>query len=727
MDIRLTNGELPKGFLHIISLTSVTVSQPIYDLLGKNAEFLVAYNVGTSDLIIITAIVSLCLPIFLIFIEIVAQLISPKLREILHNSFLYILIFLLILIINNKYIQVSNIIVLLILISLLSFLFLLVIKKRKIISDFLEVFSVSVFIFPIIFLFLTPVNKLFMDEKIYRAESFTQKQYSDIFLIVFDEFNAYTLLDDNLEVDEVRYPNFSDLAKDSLWFINATTVDISTTYAVPAILTGLKPDGNQRLPIRKDYSLNLISLLDQNYNLNISESTTKLYNESEYLTSSLPGFLLDISIIYSHIVCPDKFKYKLPSISNNWRDFWIETNWGKEIASIEKKVKWYRRIREYQVLQFVESIDQNKSPSLNILHVLLPHHSYDFSHKGYFYSPLGVLDGLTLNEKNLRQLWIDDETIVYLAAQRYLLQVGFVDKLLGNIIDKIKSEKLYEKSLIIVTADHGVSFRPGQPHRPINELNYPDMLSVALFVKLPSQAMTGIKYDYVESTDILPTIADIAGFKVPWSIDGKSMISSDFSNRTEKLVYQHGKNPQYYNSAEISKFPWLKTQLRLFGSNTRFEELVLRNLYPELLGKKIDIEKLKQAINVELEIDQLNKFENVNLSSNYLPLYISGRIKDDKENVSSNMYLGFVINGRIQSITKPSFILGKYPEFRTILPEAALIEGKNSLEIVAIKPMNDDKEIKFLSPLSITSSKLSEKEIIQKLKSSTDYLLIKGK
>ena len=41
-----------------------------------------------------------------------------------------------------------------------------------------------------------------MNEKIYRSESFNQKQYSEIFLIVFDEFNAYTFLDDKVGVDE---------------------------------------------------------------------------------------------------------------------------------------------------------------------------------------------------------------------------------------------------------------------------------------------------------------------------------------------------------------------------------------------------------------------------------------------------------------------------------------------------------------------------------------------
>ena len=50
--------------------------------------------------------------------------------------------------------------------------------------------------------------------------------------------------------------------------------------------------------------------------------------------------------------------------------------------------------------------------------------------------------------------------------QRHLLQVEFTDRLLGRALDELHATGLYDRSLIVVTADHGESFgRPGQRPR----------------------------------------------------------------------------------------------------------------------------------------------------------------------------------------------------------------------------------------------------------------------
>ena len=46
---------------------------------------------------------------------------------------------------------------------------------------------------------------------------------------------------------------------------------------------------------------------------------------------------------------------------------------------------------------------------------------------------------------------------------------------------------LYDRALVVVTADHGVSFRAGQKRRPLSDANLQDIAYVPLFVKLPHQ------------------------------------------------------------------------------------------------------------------------------------------------------------------------------------------------------------------------------------------------
>ena len=62
-------------------------------------------------------------------------------------------------------------------------------------------------------------------------------------------------------------------------------------------------------------------------------------------------------------------------------------------------------------------------------------------------------------------------------------------------------------SLIVVTADHGVSFRPGTPRRNVTSGNLVDIAFMPLFVKLPGQKRGRIDDSFVQTIDILPTIA----------------------------------------------------------------------------------------------------------------------------------------------------------------------------------------------------------------------------
>ena len=98
------------------------------------------------------------------------------------------------------------------------------------------------------------------------------------------------------------------------------------------------------------------------------------------------------------------------------------------------------------------------------------------SHRGKQYGQQG-LPGLAHTH------WLDDELAIAQGYQRYLYQVELVDTLIGRLVSRLQAEGLYDRSLIVFTADHGVSFRPNQPNRLLTEENAPDILRVPLFIK----------------------------------------------------------------------------------------------------------------------------------------------------------------------------------------------------------------------------------------------------
>jgi hypothetical protein len=104
------------------------------------------------------------------------------------------------------------------------------------------------------------------------------------------------------------------------------------------------------------------------------------------------------------------------------------------------------------------------------------------------------------------------------------LQVQATDTLLGQIVARLKRVGAYDDSLVIVTADHGVAFTNGEPTRSATLRNYPEIMWPPLFIKYPGQRTGRIDDRPAQSIDILPTIAEVIGMKIPWPVDGTSLL-----------------------------------------------------------------------------------------------------------------------------------------------------------------------------------------------------------
>ena len=78
--------------------------------------------------------------------------------------------------------------------------------------------------------------------------------------MVFDEISLVTLLDSDAAIDASHFPNLADLAGDGIWFRNATTVSDYTRWALPAIVSGMRPRPDASSSAR-DHPNSIFSLL----------------------------------------------------------------------------------------------------------------------------------------------------------------------------------------------------------------------------------------------------------------------------------------------------------------------------------------------------------------------------------------------------------------------------------------------------------------------------------
>ena len=139
------------------------------------------------------------------------------------------------------------------------------------------------------------------------------------------------------------------------------------------------------------------------------------------------------------------------------------------------------------------------------------------------------------------EVWTDNQAAVDQSWQRHLLQLGYADRVLGGLVSRLRATGLYDRALVVVTADHGVSFRAGQKRRPLSSENLQDIAYVPLFVKLPGQKHGRVVRAPARTIDILPTIARELRVSVPWSLDGRALLPSPPRERDVVLIKDHGR------------------------------------------------------------------------------------------------------------------------------------------------------------------------------------------
>jgi hypothetical protein len=83
-----------------------------------------------------------------------------------------------------------------------------------------------------------------------------------------------------------------------------------------------------------------------------------------------------------------------------------------------------------------------------------------------------------------------------------------------------------------VTADHGIAFRGGAPIRGIRPATVPDIAFTPLIIKAPGPPQGSVDDRPAESVDVLPTIAGHLGVRIPWPVDGRSLLGSPRTTTT---------------------------------------------------------------------------------------------------------------------------------------------------------------------------------------------------
>ena len=677
---------------HLFVVVGFAVAQPLFDLLARNAEFFIFQHTTPIDIIALVVLLSLLLPLGLVGVEGLIGLVSRRLRRWVHYALLALGVALTVLPALHPINAVQGVwlvygaLVLGVYAALLYAFF-------QPVRLFFSLLSPATLIFPGLFLFASPVFRIvFPTDTSIPVERVQIPNPPPIIFIILDEFPTTSLLDQHHQIDAARYPNFTALAENATWFRKATTISDSTYQAVPAILTGTYPEPD-RLPHAIDHPHNLFTLLAGTYDLNVSGTLTQLCPTHlcpESYGGSLPLLLSDLTVVSLHLLLPQDLRIRLPSIAHKWDGVTsVSPSASPDTIRSKHAKNWvdqnFLLDRRGQGLDFVRTIQSTDRPGLYFLHLLLPHNPFRYlpSAKGYVHESDMHMPGLSgTNPSDWR--YAPDTWNVLQLYQRHLLQVGFVDTWLGRLLDHLRTLGLYDRALLVLTADHGVSFRPGDFYRWPSPTTFQDIMPVPLFIKAPFQSQGRIDDRPAETVDILPSLADLLGIELPWAVDGHSAFGPP-TDRVPRLYRHLDHQPTIFTGLAEALERAVARQHRLFGSGPFFPDLFRLGPHSALIGKPINAVGRAGKTPVHITLDRPDSFTAVDLESDFIPAYISGHVTPDLLN-GKPVSLAVVVNGTIQAVTQPLSVpvKGRYGSWSAVVPEAAFQSGHNTVEVFVI-------------------------------------------
>ena len=666
--------------LHLFVLWGLAVAQPIYDLLARHSGFFVVRRSEPVDVLILTGALSFLLPAAVVGVVAILRMAPPEggkrnivpegakcnfvpeggkritvrsLGTLCHRTVVAILVAMLALQILKRLAEdplsgwtAIGIATGVGLGSAAAY------HRFPAARQFLTFLTPAIVIFPAVFLFDPSVSKIVrprhigaIEELKVQPSTLASSMDTPVFLIVFDALPATSLMNGAREIDAVRFPNFARLATGATWYRNTTTVSADTIWAVPAILTGNYPDLS-RQPSYHDHPRNLFTLLGKSHELVLFEHLTDLCprelcpREVSSPIQRLGDLVSDLQVVFLHVLLPADLTASLPQISQAWGDFTVA----------DTKLGQRNRNRKFRL--FLNSIDPQRSRPLYFLHSLFPHAPYQYLPSGKRYTRVRQDVG---RQAVLRGRWHDDEQSVLEQHRRHLLQVGMVDTLLGHILERLEQTDLFDRSLIVVTSDHGVSFRPGDYRRRLSRTNFPDVMPVPLLIKQPGQSVGKIDDRNVETIDILPTIVDVLGLELPWPVDGVSAADATRPERPTKICYGEVASRTGMLELPVAAFDAaldaIERKEQIFGDED-FTAVLRAGPYPELVGRPLDSLMLDaNRAGPLVKFAKPSLFRKVDPASDFIPALVEGFI-GPSPGFESPLDLAIAINGSVAATTR---------------------------------------------------------------------------
>jgi hypothetical protein len=693
--------------LELFALTGLVVAQPLLDVIGRSPDFLLLREADSRDIALLALAATLVPPLTLWALELLTGLLSGRARRAVHLVLVAGLLGLLGLQVAKRATPLRGLglVAAAVLIGLAGGL---LYARGPAVRLWLRFASPAPIVFLALFLFASPTAQLLRPPAAaspVAPGATSASRQGPVVIVLLDEFPLVSLLDHQGRIDRRLYPNFAELASQSVWYRNATAVAGMTGWAVPPILTGRYP-AKDLLPISSRFPNNLFTLLggSYHYKMRVFEGMTGLCPPTICPNAKQAGHrgaaangqdpvnqggfrrvVRDSARVWTQIVSPNEStEDPFTTLEEATTDADEAEDLGDSTDPKVRKrlVQSYKRpVSLQRFLSSIGSLDPDE-PALCFVHVLMPHQPWKYLPSGLKYPDQVPGQGRAKGGR-----WASEPWPVQSNHQRHLLQVGYTDRLIGTVISRLRDTGLYDPSLLVVTADHGMAFSPGQSSRAnVTEATAPDAMWVPLFIKHPGQhtpAVTDVNWEHV---DLLPTVADIMRFEVPWLVEGVSWANPSAARRprTDKWFYPHPGLRRTVDGRAGQAVVLRGATDRLLRPQDGYLGWFAFGPHADLVGRRVD-DLAVTGGGGTARVLGLGDYAHVDPASGWVPAQVSGQLISPAPGRPTRPVVAIAVNGVIGGVSE-TFTAGRSSptRFSTMVPDTLLRPGGNRLQLFLV-------------------------------------------
>ncbi|MDQ3782476.1 MAG: sulfatase-like hydrolase/transferase, partial [Actinomycetota bacterium] len=559
------------------------------------------------------------------------------------------------------------------------------------VRTWLRLLAVVAVVAPALFLGVSDAAELVWQPEAAADTTVTVANEAPVVMLVFDELPLSSLVRPNGTINGDLFPNFARLAAGSHWFKNGQSNSIATTASIPILLTGHLAEGAR--PTSRDHPLSLFTMLGDTYAMDVRETITSLCPNSvcaaDAATSpavrdelGASAMLVDASIVWGHLTQPPWVRSRLPAIDGQWGGFLTgpstgdgAADTGLPLAPPGERLTWIDTM-----LDAAAGLEDAAGNTLHYTHALAPHIPWQANPSGTQYHRPEQLGSSVAGVEN--GYWLEDPSRAVQGYQRHLFQLGLVDRLVGRIIDSLQASGAWDDGIIVVTADHGGSFDPGEHRRWVTPTNLDALYRVPLFIRVPGQQAGEVHIENAYLQDVLPTIVDVLGIELgpEWEFAGMSLFDEDLPE-ARPHDYDHFTGHRQALGGAVDGLADEVIHLRtLVPDQSSWAAVAAVGPHADMVGRPLSSLAPTASAEVIAEFDQAEVYQALDPAAGIVPTVLTGRLALPAGVAASDVLVA--VNGTVSGAGYVVAAGAGTASFSALVPEEAYVSGSNEVTLL---------------------------------------------